>query len=472
MRSLVVPIDLRSSLDRYVEAFPRETGTFLLKNGTLLGAEPFLTFRAWRTPHRTEHGSLSARIEVRGTREISCAVDDPFAVLRQLLVDHAHHTHADRRLPLMSGAVGYIGYEAGQLLEAFDCDPREGDGMPCIAFGFHEWVLGTTPEGALLSIVAENPEAVCARVMDRIRSFESNDVAPAPILPRVPDLDGYEAIAAAAGVTRSAPRKAYLESIAIAKSHIAAGDAYEICLTHGSTAPFRGDPLRLFRALVLASPAPYAAFLDLPEGAIVSSSPEKFVSLDAQRVAESRPIKGTRPRGATPAEDRALAADLAAAEKDRAENAMIVDLVRNDLGRVCEWGSVEVPAFGTVEPYATVHQLVSTVRGKLAPQHSAVDLLQACFPPGSMTGAPKIEAMKILESLEPLERGVYAGALGFIDFDGTMDTSVVIRAAVVREGRATFHVGGAIIADSEPEAEHAETLHKARAMVASIGATA
>jgi para-aminobenzoate synthetase component 1 len=243
-----------------------------------------------------------------------------------------------------------------------------------------------------------------------------------------------------------------------------------VCLTHRLDAPFDGDPFALWQELRRASPAPFAAFLDLPEGAVVSSSPERFLALDAARTAESRPIKGTRPRGATPEEDAQHAADLAASPKDRAENAMIVDLVRNDLGRVCRFGTVEAPELFVVERYATVHQLVSTVRGELDPAHDAVDLIRACFPPGSMTGAPKIEAMTLLEALEPTERGVYAGALGWMDFSGTLDLSVVIRTIVLKDGRAHVHVGGAIVADSDPPSEYDETMHKARAMLEALAA--
>ena len=266
-------------------------------------------------------------------------------------------------------------------------------------------------------------------------------------------------------------RDVYIARVASAKEHIRLGDAFEICLTNAWRTPFaQDDAWALFDELHHSNPAPFAAILDLPEGAIVSSSPERFLSLDSKGVAESRPIKGTRPRGATPEEDARLVADLATSEKDRAENAMIVDLVRNDLGRVCRFGSVEAPELFVIEPYATVHQLVSTVRGELAPGKDGIDLLKACFPPGSMTGAPKIEAMTILEHLEPVERGVYSGALGWIDVGGAMDLSVVIRTAVLRDDIATFSVGGAVVADSDPIAEYEETEHKARALVRALGA--
>jgi len=206
----------------------------------------------------------------------------------------------------------------------------------------------------------------------------------------------------------------------------------------------------------------------LPGFQVVSASPERFLQLDRDGLAESRPIKGTRPRGETPAADTRLAAELANSEKDLAENIMIVDLVRNDLGKVCQIGSVEVSELQQVETYATVHQLVSTVQGHLKPEYDAFDLVRACFPGGSMTGAPKIEAMKIIDSLEPVKRGVYSGALGFIDAHGALDLGMVIRTIICRDGVGTFSVGGAIVADSDPDAEYDETMDKARALIDAI----
>ena len=214
------------------------------------------------------------------------------------------------------------------------------------------------------------------------------------------------------------------------------------------------------------NPAPFAAYLKFPEAQVISSSPERFLRLGPDRMAESRPIKGTRPRGATQADDEAIHGELVASPKDRAENMMIVDLVRSDLGRVCKFGTVDVPELTVVEPYATVFQLVSTVRGELDDNRDALDLVRAAFPGGSMTGAPKIEAMKIIDELEPVKRGVYAGAIGYIDFAGTMDLAIAIRLFVAAGGRCYFSVGGAVVADSIPRSEYHETLDKAWALVA------
>lgn len=215
------------------------------------------------------------------------------------------------------------------------------------------------------------------------------------------------------------------------------------------------------------NPAPFSGYLRLGDLVVASSSPERFLRLDGDRV-ETRPIKGTRPRGVSPADDDALAAALAASEKDRAENVMIVDLLRNDLSRVCRDDGVEVPSLCAVERFATVMHLVSTVTGRLRPGLGPVDLLEACLPGGSITGAPKIRAMEIIAELEGTRRGAYCGALGWIGFDGGLDTSVVIRTCTVRDGTVAFSAGGGVVADSDPAAEYEETLDKARGMFAAL----
>jgi aminodeoxychorismate synthase component I len=257
-------------------------------------------------------------------------------------------------------------------------------------------------------------------------------------------------------------------AVAEIRARIAAGDVYQACLTHRLEAPFAGDAFALAGALRALNPAPFACLLALPDATLVGSSPERFLAVDAERWAESRPIKGTRPRGADPAEDRRQGNALAASAKDRAENLMIVDLVRNDLGRVCEVGSVQVPELFAIERYQTVFQLVSTVRGRLARGADALDAVRAAFPPGSMTGAPKLAAMELLARLEPTPRGLYSGAVGYLDLRGGCDLAVTIRSIVLRGGRAFVHTGGGIVADSDPAAEWREAGDKARALLAAL----
>ncbi|WP_151525535.1 aminodeoxychorismate synthase component I [Serinicoccus kebangsaanensis] len=259
---------------------------------------------------------------------------------------------------------------------------------------------------------------------------------------------------------------AYLDKVRRAQAQIARGESYEVCLTTAYRARVEDvDEAHLYRALREVSPVPRGAWLRTPGGSVLSGSPERFVSV-TDRCVEARPIKGTRPRGSTPEEDARLASELAGSVKDRAENLMIVDLLRNDLHRVCRSGSVHVPELFAVESYATVHQLVSTVRGELAPGMGATDVLRSCFPGGSMTGAPKVRTMEILDRLEGEARGVYSGAVGWIGLDGSMDTSIVIRTLTLSpSGELAFGVGGAVTALSDPAEEYAETRAKARAML-------
>ncbi|GGK77564.1 aminodeoxychorismate synthase component I [Ornithinimicrobium pekingense] len=288
---------------------------------------------------------------------------------------------------------------------------------------------------------------------------------------RLPDGAGVEARGDSGSPTAPRPRDdgtAYLQKVRACQEEIARGESYEICLTTTWSAEVAVDEAELYRAMRQVSPVPHGAWLRTPSLSVLGCSPERFVSVDGEGRVETRPIKGTRPRGATPQDDAALAGDLATAEKDRAENLMIVDLLRNDLHRVCRTGSVHVPELFAVETYATVHQLVSTVRGRLVDGMGPTDVLRACFPGGSMTGAPKVRTMQILDRLEGAPRGVYSGAVGWIGLDGSMDTSIVIRTATWEPGRVTFGVGGAVTALSDPAEEHAETLAKAAALRAAL----
>ena len=266
-------------------------------------------------------------------------------------------------------------------------------------------------------------------------------------------------------------REGYLDRIGACLAEIRDGESYEICLTNDVTAPVAIDPRRTYSWLRRRSPVPYGALLEFPDVAILSASPERFLTIGRDRVVESKPIKGTRPRGDTPVEDAALHDDLAQNPKDRAENLMIVDLIRNDLNRVCEIGTVHVPKLFDVETYAPVHQLVSTIRGTLRTEASAVDCVRATFPGGSMTGAPKLRTMQIIDRLEAGPRGFYSGALGWFGLSGAADLSIVIRTITATGRGVTFGVGGAIIALSDAEDEYEETVVKSRAMVTALLAT-
>jgi len=290
-------------------------------------------------------------------------------------------------------------------------------------------------------------------------------------LSSLPPLDSVEREPPAEPVefrlSRSHPR--YLEDIAECKRRLFAGETYEVCLTNRIAADLPGeDPLGLYRVLRQVNPAPFAAFLRFGDVAVLSSSPERFLAVGRDRWVEARPIKGTCRRGETPEEDIGLAAELRADPKSRSENVTIVDLLRNDLGSCCEFGSVHAPDLMRVETYETVHQLVSTVRGQLRAGLSPVDCVRACFPPGSMTGAPKKRTMEIIDELEGEARGPYSGAIGYLGLGGACDLSVAIRAIVLDGGAATIGVGGAIVIESDPEAEYREAMLKGRAPVRAI----
>jgi para-aminobenzoate synthetase component 1 len=270
------------------------------------------------------------------------------------------------------------------------------------------------------------------------------------------------------GVRSNFPREGYLDAVARVIEYIRAGDIFQANLSQRLEAPLVGTPLALYARLRQRNPAPFAAFLDFGDLVVASSSPERFLRVQPDGRVETRPIKGTRPRGVGPEHDAALALALSESAKDRAENVMIVDLLRNDLSRVCRPGTVRVPELFALEHYATVHHLVSTVVGDLASGQGAVDVLRAAFPGGSITGAPKVRAMQIIAELEPTARGVYCGAIGYLSTSGALDSSIVIRTYLVRGRDVYFQVGGGIVADSDPEQEYRETLDKARGLIAAL----
>ncbi len=254
----------------------------------------------------------------------------------------------------------------------------------------------------------------------------------------------------------------YLEDVERCLEYIQAGDIFQVNLTHRFETEFCGDPFALYEALMLENPAPFAAFLS-GDVSVVSASPERFLKKSGHNL-EARPIKGTRARGQTSEQDQSQKLELENSEKDRAENLMIVDLMRNDLGRVAKFGTVRVTDLFNLEPHGAVWQMVSIINAELKPEFSSVDVLKATFPPGSMTGAPKVRAMQIIEELEPVQRGVYSGAIGYFDFNGDFDLSVVIRSAIIANNRIQIQAGGAIVADSNPSAELEETYAKTRAL--------
>ncbi len=302
--------------------------------------------------------------------------------------------------------------------------------------------------------------------------FEKIKRLPPYVLSIVPAVERARAqFRITAPLASNLPRDAYAAAFRRVHDYIRAGDCYQVNLAQCFAAPAAGDPWLAYQALRIINPAPYSAFLNTPHGTVMSASPERFLKLERGHV-ESKPIKGTRPRAGHPRLDADLAEALRASEKDRAENVMIVDLLRNDLSKNCELGSVRVPKLFEIESFATVHHLVSTVAGRLRQGRDALDLLRGCFPGGSITGAPKLRAMQIIEELEPCRRGVYCGAIGYIGCDGNMDLNIAIRTLVYSGGAIRFWAGGGIVADSRLEDEYQETFDKAAAMLRLLQQTA
>ncbi|WP_033438626.1 aminodeoxychorismate synthase component I [Saccharothrix sp. NRRL B-16314] len=369
------------------------------------------------------------------------------------------------------GYVGYLGYElksetggqAAHRSETPDAALLFTDRMLVLDFverACHLLTLSTGDDHSAATAWLDETEARLVA----LPGYEPAEQQPAVLGATEPDL--------LQAVHFRHDKEAYLKRIAECLQEIKDGESYEICLTNHLTMDVRIDPLTTYAELRRISPVPYGALLDFPGLAVLSASPERFITVDSRSGVESKPIKGTRPRGETPAHDEALRLDLLDQEKDRAENLMIVDLVRNDLNTVCEIGSVHVPRLFHVETYAPVHQLVSTIRGRLRPGVSAVECVRAAFPGGSMTGAPKIRTLEIIDRLEEGPRGVYAGGMGWFSLSGAADLSIVIRTVVATDDGVSFGVGGAIVSLSDAEEEFEETLVKSRAMIAAVAATA
>ncbi len=371
------------------------------------------------------------------------------------------------------GLVGCLGYELGRLVERLPGRAPDDLGLPDMHLGLYETVLAFDHRRRVWH--ASAVELGARSAAERRRRLEARLAAAAGTLASASANAGTTAgredaadeFSAAESLGSNFSADDYRAAVGRVIEYIRAGDIFQANLTQRFTAAWPRGALDLYLRLRRVNPAPFAACYDFGRGQVVSASPELFLRVDGRRV-ETRPIKGTRPRSDDPAADRRLAAELLASAKDRAELTMIVDLERNDLGRVCSYGSVRVEEHLALESFATVHHLVSTVAGELHEGRTLVDLLRATFPGGSITGAPKIRAMQIIDELERSARGVYTGALGFIGLDGTMELNLPIRTFTVADGRAHFGVGGGIVADSSPAGEYQETLDKARGLVAAL----
>ncbi len=385
----------------------------------------------------------------------------PLAAFRRTLLAFPRPA-AHEDLPFSGGAVGVLSYELGRSLLPVSPVAHDDLDLPELSFYFFDrFILFDRDKGQAWAVAY-------ARGADEEEAKREAHLRATLLAESISELHEHQDEADAPEergcleISKSLSGEEYRRAVTRCIEEIHEGEAYELCLTGRFETEFCGDPVSLYRRLRRDNPAPFGGFLRFPEATLISSSPERFLKVDAEGHVEARPIKGTRPRGKSPVEDAAHRAELKSSRKDRAENTMIVDLLRNDLNRVCETGSVTVPELCVIEDYASLFQMVSTITGTLAEDCDRFDLLASAFPGGSMTGAPKIAAMKILESIEPFVRGYYSGAMGYIGFDGGMDLSMVIRAVQLIGSRALVGAGGAVVAGSDPESEWHEALAKAK----------
>ncbi|HYO44549.1 MAG TPA: anthranilate synthase component I family protein [Candidatus Limnocylindrales bacterium] len=391
----------------------------------------------------------------------------------------AHRSEATP--PFRGGLVGFLGYDLGRRFETLPSIARVDQHLPVMRLALHDWALAWDRRRGEAWLGVRVVDGDAARADHRFREIRTRvEALIAGYLPDprpVPDHRSAAEAPIPVAFTSGTQHAAWLRGVEAVREAIGRGEIYQANLTRRLEAPFMGDPWPLFRRLRTGDPALFAGYLDLGPSpatgaprALLSASPEPFLSVDGEGNVSTDPIKGTRKRGRTPAEDRSLLRELVASRKDQAENVMIVDVLRNDLGRVCEPGSVRVPRLLRPERTAAVQHLVTTVTGRLSSGRDAFDLLAASFPGGSITGAPKIRAMEIIEGLEPVRRGPYCGAMVWLGPDGRLGSSILIRTLVADGERLTLHVGGGITWRSDPQDEWDETVAKARGPLGSIGA--
>ncbi|HXL15825.1 MAG TPA: aminodeoxychorismate synthase component I [Methylomirabilota bacterium] len=478
VRPLIRALPSELSPLQALAAVDQEPHTLFLESGGPIGSGARWTLLAFDPVWRLEVcGGVLWRISGATATPVP---GHPMSALAQAWPERIEYEEEWLGLPFVSGLAGFLSYDLKDYLERYPDGARRESSLPDLSLGFYDVVFAwdrERGEGWAVStgLSAPDPRSREERARGRLREQWRRIVEMPPAagstegktpVPRreVPDAGGNGGPV----ITSNFTRDGYFEIVERALEHITAGDIYQVNLAQR----FRLEPAPpaadLYRTLRAESPAPFSSLLTTAGGGIVSSSPERFFTIDGDRI-ETRPIKGTRPRGETAAEDQALASALHASAKDRAENVMIVDLERNDLGRICEIGSVRVPSLCEVASYSNVHHLVSRVEGRLRPDVRPADVIRAMFPGGSITGAPKIRAVEIIDSLEPTRRGVYTGAIGYWDSNGACDFNIAIRTMVVEGDSVSFHVGGGIVADSTPEGEYEETLVKARGMLRALG---
>ena len=447
---------------------------------SFLGSEPFLVM-----------SSRGSEVTLIQGDQHEVQHDNPFDALAKLLETY-RLDHYSTPVPFLGGAVGYFGYDLCHFVEQLSATAVDDLRLPESYFAFYDSIMAFDHmEGRTYLVATGFPEMEERQRLRRARMKleEMKDWLGSSRLVTTVDHSPEQSQAEAKQSrdrncsVAAAPRNGaqnkeirlrsnftpeeYKRAVDRVREYIAAGDVFQVNLSQRFEADLRIPPYELYRRLRAVNPAPFAGYLNFPGLAIVSASPERFLKVQGDLV-ETRPIKGTRPRGGDHVEDERLAQELVSSTKDRAENVMIVDLERNDLGRVCRYGTVRVTELAILETFPTVFHLTSTVLGRLRRGKSNIDLLKATFPGGSITGAPKVRAMQIIDELEPTRRSVYTGSIGYLSFNDDMDINIVIRTFIIKDGRAYFQVGGGIIYDSDAEAEYMETLDKAKALIQAL----
>ncbi len=415
-----------------------------------IGFDPFLTFSAIGT---------SMRVEQNG--EVTRSHGDPFKAIGSLMTKYKA-PGVTGPIPFIGGAVGYMGYELRHFAEKL---PKSSKPSP----GYADAWLGLYDTLFAFDHLLRKTYVISTGLSDQSKAQSDTAAAKADALSKFADqIDiNYRheqpATYSSGKMLTNMSKNEYIGMVSKARQYIEDGEIYQANLSQQFRCEVSTPADLIYLGLCSRNPSPFSCYLDTGEIKILSSSPERFLKVDGKRI-ETRPIKGTMPRGSTPEEDNLLAEKLKASTKDCAEHIMIVDLERNDLGRVCIPGSVKVDELMALESYATVHHLTSTVTGELNTEKSLDEILKACFPGGSITGAPKIRAMQIIDELEPTSRGIYTGCIGYLGFDGNLDLNIAIRTIVIHKGNATFNLGGGIVYDSDPEKEYQETLDKGKAI--------
>ena len=469
MRVRIEAINTRQTPESLACGIRGEPGLVVLRTGqfnvhsarySFVGVRPMLTFRSFGT--RCEMSGLDTAVR----RQFG----NPWEILRTWLEEFEVLEESEHAFPL-GGAFGYWAYELKQFVEPRLARRAVNDlELPDCHLGFHSSLVVFDHAAHATWIVATGLGADGHRLESRAHTQLEEwrkRLAQRPVFHTKPARPGSAFQSPVSSWISSLSRPAFLAAVHRAQAYIRAGDIYQVNLAQRLTSHCNGDAWDLFRRLGRASPAPFSAYYDAGTFGLVSSSPELFLRLRGSEIV-TRPIKGTRPRSADPLQDRIWREELQTSEKERSELVMITDLLRNDLGRVCTYGSVRVPELFRLEQFPQVQHLVSTVVGQLRPEVTHLDALAACFPGGSITGAPKIRALEIIDELEPVARGPYCGCHGYLGFNRESQLSITIRTAVVRDWQAWFHVGAGIVADSVPEAEYEETLAKARGLLAAL----